>query len=674
MKKLLITLFSIILNICCYAQADNIGDAERLTYINTYKQIAIDEQVRTGIPAAITIAQGIYETAAGKSELATKANNHFGIKCKKEWTGETFLHDDDAPKECFRKYNNALDSYLDHSNYLKNNRRYSFLFDIAVDDYKEWAIGLRKAGYATNPRYAYKLIDLIEKYNLNEYTRQAQIIKENNKINNVIVEEKKVDPKAIEAEQLIKTKAKKEKSTTAEILKQTADNLNLEPEAEMLNELKGFYAKKGDMLLAQAVTRNIKYSKLLVLNDLGEEPLAADMFIYLEKKHKKSPTKRNHIVQENETMHSISQLEGIQLNSLYFLNNMELGEEPAVGAKVSLQTELSKKPALRTAVAEMAEPKIVRQKPQSTETKSKEVDIAGKVMTKQEITTIKENASNPDNVSNVAPEKPIPSYAKDKEPVQATIADNINIKEQQEDFMNELTNNAPKNNTTPTEDANEIAKQKIKETEQALLAEQAAKNKKEAEKAIAEAKRKASEKENVNTVNVVVENAPYATSSNINNTEKVVVLPAPKSPSNYNEAGLNEDIRRMKKVMDEIVYAAPLPPKPKPIVPVVVPTPKPTIAPAGGGKSTLPIKTTTSVKVTNKVEDKKEGAKINTGSNTNKTETNKANTNAKTIAKNAKPIINNKKADKPAANNKKEEKPAAKKSTGTAKPVKPKSK
>jgi flagellum-specific peptidoglycan hydrolase FlgJ len=144
-----------------------------LNYIATYKDLAIDEMKRTGIPASITLAQGIHESGAGNSELAAASNNHFGIKCKSNWTGETVSHDDDKKAECFRKYPSVADSYKDHSDFLKNSPRYAFLFDINPSDYAQWANGLRKAGYATNPKYPEALIKLIEDYGLQEYTDLA---------------------------------------------------------------------------------------------------------------------------------------------------------------------------------------------------------------------------------------------------------------------------------------------------------------------------------------------------------------------------------------------------------------------------------------------------------------------------------------------------------------------
>src|SRR5437868_12912283 len=142
-------------------------------YIATYKDIAMQEMQRTGVPAAITLAQGIHETGAGTSDLVISSNNHFGIKCKGDWTGETVYHDDDARGECFRKYDDPADSYKDHSDFLKARPNYSSLFKLDELDYKSWAYGLKKAGYATNPKYSQILINLIEKYDLQDYSLMA---------------------------------------------------------------------------------------------------------------------------------------------------------------------------------------------------------------------------------------------------------------------------------------------------------------------------------------------------------------------------------------------------------------------------------------------------------------------------------------------------------------------
>lgn len=142
---------------------------EVLQYIEQYREVAIAEMKRSGIPASVTLAQGIYESGAGSSRLAREANNHFGIKCKTEWTGATIRHTDDLRNECFRKYPSAMDSYRDHSEFLRTRAHYAFLFQLNPLDYKGWVYGLKRAGYATSPRYPEALLRLIETYQLNQY-------------------------------------------------------------------------------------------------------------------------------------------------------------------------------------------------------------------------------------------------------------------------------------------------------------------------------------------------------------------------------------------------------------------------------------------------------------------------------------------------------------------------
>src|SRR5688572_2159464 len=165
MKKFVIVLF-LFTAVTSLAQPS----ADILEYINNYKQLAIDEMQRTGVPASIKLAQGIHETYAGKSELVLKSRNHFGIKCKSTWTGGKVYHDDDARGECFRSYGSPTDSYLDHSNFLRGSERYSSLFRLDPTDYKGWAFGLKKAEYTTNNKYSQIIIKLIEDYNLQQYS------------------------------------------------------------------------------------------------------------------------------------------------------------------------------------------------------------------------------------------------------------------------------------------------------------------------------------------------------------------------------------------------------------------------------------------------------------------------------------------------------------------------
>jgi len=258
------------------ATAQTLSHKERTQqYILQYKDFALEEQRRCGIPAAITLGQGILETEAGKSELATQANNHFGIKCKKEWTGETFAHDDDAPQECFRKYPTALHSYRDHSDYLKSSKRYQPCFAQSPTDYAAWARELRKCGYATNPRYSQILIKIIEDYQLQDYTYAAMT--------------PGTQPSLIASTASpVAATMLAEKAAAKEVVPEhdtPADNGDKPTYGQITRKdgVRGFYARKGDVLLEYAIQFKVRYAKLLEINNLPDAPLAAEMFVSLEK-------------------------------------------------------------------------------------------------------------------------------------------------------------------------------------------------------------------------------------------------------------------------------------------------------------------------------------------------------------------------------------------------------
>ena len=248
-------------------------NAQTLTvnqYIDRYKDIAINEMKRKGVPASIILAQGILETENGNSILVKKSNNHFGIKCKSTWTGERVAHTDDAPNECFRKYPTAEDSYRDHSNYLRITPRYSFLFDLEPTDYKAWAHGLKKAGYATNPRYPQILIKHIEQYNLQQYNVQ-EIRQEA-----IIDVTKNADDK------------NQEKMTEISIpVVKVGETETVRMPKTFFNGIKAFFATAGTSLLAIATKADISLAKLLDYNDLKSDGLLKeDQWIYLEKRQK----------------------------------------------------------------------------------------------------------------------------------------------------------------------------------------------------------------------------------------------------------------------------------------------------------------------------------------------------------------------------------------------------
>lgn len=299
-------------------------------YIAQYSSWAIEEQQRVGIPAAITLAQGIYETSAGESELAVMANNHFGIKCKKEWTGETFAHTDDKPDECFRKYQSAKHSYIDHSDYLKNSPRYARLWTYKKTDYKSWCTGLKACGYATNPQYAQKLIGIIENFDLQLYTFAAEGQRQNEMVPQL--EAPATTAKAImDTDPLLSS----EKATTPAATRDDGSVLH--------NGLRAIYCQKGENLLQKAMKFNIRYPRLLEINELPDAPLDRDMFVYLEPKNNKG-VHATHLVQEGETIEMIAQDEGMTARQLRSLNLMAPNDQAEAGALLQMQNPASQKP------------------------------------------------------------------------------------------------------------------------------------------------------------------------------------------------------------------------------------------------------------------------------------------------------------------------------------------
>ena len=331
------TAFWAILFISKISVAQNAEDI--VNYINAYKDIAISEMQRSGIPSAIILAQGIHETEAGTSELVRKSNNHFGIKCKDTWTGSVVYHDDDARGECFRSYGSPLDSYKDHSDFLRNSARYAFLFKIDPADYSSWAHGLKKAGYATNKKYPQILIKLIEDYNLQQYTMIAMgKIRQDDEMQ-IIREDDNIPPQA----------------GSSHIIKMQNDiAVNLPPAPKypdgefVINNTKVFFAKAGTSLLSVADQHNISLSRLLDFNDLKvENVLTKDQLLFLQRKRKISGNEF-HVVKDGETLYDICQSEGIRYESILELNQLANGSEPAVGEKIYLQYQAPSAPLLAT--------------------------------------------------------------------------------------------------------------------------------------------------------------------------------------------------------------------------------------------------------------------------------------------------------------------------------------
>jgi len=289
-------------------------------YINLYKDLAIREMKRMGVPAAITLAQGILETESGNSELVKKSNNHFGIKCKSNWTGAGVSHDDDAKGECFRQYNSAEDSYRDHSNFLRGNQRYASLFILKADDYKGWAYGLKKAGYATNPKYPAILIKHIEQFNLQQYSLAG------------MDELPQFDASQFQDDKEVPVA--KEDSTFEKIVEIKTNN---EKGVFKINGSKVVQAKKGQSLLALAAIYHIDLSKLLAFNELiADGILSKDQLIFLEKKSK-TGERDNYTVQSGDNLPDIAQKNGMLLAYLLEYNKLTITAQPSVGKVLILK-------------------------------------------------------------------------------------------------------------------------------------------------------------------------------------------------------------------------------------------------------------------------------------------------------------------------------------------------
>ena len=337
MKKLLLLLSFFLLSKLLFAQSSEVVKK----YIETYKDIAIEEMQRTGVPAAITLAQGIHETEAGQSVLVRKSNNHFGIKCKTEWKGQSVSHDDDARGECFRKYDDPKDSYRDHSDFLKNRPFYTSLFRLDPTDYEAWAYGLKKAGYATNPKYAQLLIKIIRDYQLQEYTLLGL---ESKKAGNDVVWTKEVKTNEI-----------------SEISNDdyTEEKPNYPSGVFRINETRVTFITKGTSFLKIADENNISLSRLFEFNDMKPVDVASqDQLIYLQRKRKKGANEF-HIVANRETLYDIAQKEGIRFENLLQYNFLKEDMRPQVGEKLYLHEQAPAMPKLAGLIKESFSTPIV---------------------------------------------------------------------------------------------------------------------------------------------------------------------------------------------------------------------------------------------------------------------------------------------------------------------------
>ncbi|MBX7108897.1 MAG: LysM peptidoglycan-binding domain-containing protein [Chitinophagales bacterium] len=327
MKKLLVTVIYIFAaTVMLSAQTyDQLVEA----YIRQYSGVAVEEMQRTGIPASITLAQGIIESNAGQSPLATQANNHFGIKCHVEWKGPSFTYDDDRKNECFRQYDSAIVSYRDHSDFLQSRPRYAVLFTYDVKDYKAWAKGLKACGYATNPQYANILIKCIDDYDLHQWdlteSERSKWFASLNK--------SAADP-------VIKADGNPAVVNAAPTIKNATERIYV------FNDIDCVTLLEGESLNDLATTYEIGIKRLMRYNDITTAAqIATGDRVYLQPKRHNGAV-ATHTVLAGETMFSISRDHGIQLNKLYEKNLMAPGTQPAAGEVLFLQEVRKEMPAL----------------------------------------------------------------------------------------------------------------------------------------------------------------------------------------------------------------------------------------------------------------------------------------------------------------------------------------
>jgi LysM repeat protein len=300
MKRTIFSLFCLFLALQLALSQSISWNQRYQDYFDQYKDVAVEQMLKYHIPASITLAQGVLESGAGRSELATRANNHFGIKCN-GWTGRKSYHDDDERNECFRAYDNVYESYQDHSIFLTTSKRYSSLFQLKLTDYKGWAKGLKACGYATSPTYATKLIEIIQLYKLYQYD----------------------------------TAKGYDKFQTQQVKNGDLRHIYA------FNKNYYLIARKGDTFRSIAKEVDVSYRKLAKYNERNKnDKLEEGEIVWLKKKRSKAPKDykgRVHYVKAGESMYSISQRYGIRLKKLYKINNLPPDYQIRVGEAIRLR-------------------------------------------------------------------------------------------------------------------------------------------------------------------------------------------------------------------------------------------------------------------------------------------------------------------------------------------------
>ena len=333
MKKKVLLAFTLVLGVLAAAQRDSQSPQER--YIARYATVAVNEMYRSGVPASITLAQGIIESGSGLSTLAVNGNNHFGIKCHNSWNGRTMRADDDEKNECFRAYDTAEESFRDHSDFLRYRDRYKFLFDFPTTDYKSWAYGLKQAGYATDPAYATKLIQCVEDYDLSRFDRMTvdEALAAGGQ-DAVLPIEMETDipesPLKIEAGEIFTGAAGEEY------------RFSLSRTLYSRNGVPFVYAVEGETYAILARRYHLLQAEIYKFNDLskGAELHAGDI-VYLEMKKKQTVRGLDKYIvgEEGESFHTICQRFAVREKSIRKLNGLPASYEPREGDEILLRPE-----------------------------------------------------------------------------------------------------------------------------------------------------------------------------------------------------------------------------------------------------------------------------------------------------------------------------------------------
>ena len=331
MKKKVLLAFALALGVMAAAQRDSQSPQER--YIARYATVAVNEMYRSGVPASITLAQGIIESASGLSVLAVNGNNHFGIKCHNSWNGRTMRADDDEKNECFRAYDTAEESFRDHSDFLRYRDRYKFLFDFPTTDYKSWAYGLKQAGYATDPSYATKLIQCVEDYDLSRFDRMT--------VEEALAEGGQEAVQPMETETDIPESPLKIEA--GEIFTGAAGEeyrFSLSRTLYSRNGVPFVYAVEGETYAILARRYHLLLAEMLKFNDLskGAELHAGDI-VYLERKKKQTVRGLDKYIVggEGESFHAICQRFAVREKSIRKLNGLPASYEPREGDEILLR-------------------------------------------------------------------------------------------------------------------------------------------------------------------------------------------------------------------------------------------------------------------------------------------------------------------------------------------------